>query len=97
MAYQQLQTWRPTKNGQYTAAARALARDLTHAGCSAGKIAFAVESCARTFGIEIRRPFMSARTVGRVVDEGGKFGEIQLAREILNAPGKNIHMQHSAI
>jgi DNA repair exonuclease SbcCD ATPase subunit len=86
----QLQRWHPTKNGQYIAAARALARDLTEAGCSSGKIAFAVESCARAFGIEIQRAFISARTVGRVIDEGGKYGEIQLAREILNAPGKII-------
>ncbi|KAJ7460376.1 hypothetical protein B0H11DRAFT_1736725, partial [Mycena galericulata] len=71
----------------FTAAARALVRDLTSAGCSAGKIAFAVESCARTFGIEIKRAFISARTVGRVVDEGGKYGEMQLAREIMDAPG----------
>ncbi|KAF7333104.1 hypothetical protein MVEN_02375700 [Mycena venus] len=86
-AHQKLQIWRPTKNGQYTAAACALSRDLTHAGCSAGKIAFAVQSCARAFGIKIHCGFMSARTVGRVVDEGGKYGEIQLAREIMNAPG----------
>jgi hypothetical protein len=87
-AFKTLQTWQPTKNGQYTAVARALARDLTQAGCSSGKIAFAVESCARAFGIEISRAFMSSRTVGRVIDEGGKYGEIQLGSEILNAPGK---------
>jgi hypothetical protein len=30
---------------------------------------------------------MSVRTVGWVVDEGGKYGEIQLAQEVMNAPG----------
>jgi hypothetical protein len=37
--------------------------------------------------INIRRRFMSARTVGRAIDEGGKYGEIQLGREIMDAKG----------
>ncbi|KAJ7133049.1 hypothetical protein C8R44DRAFT_730245 [Mycena epipterygia] len=86
-AYRDLKTWNPTEEGQYTAASRELARDLTYAGCSAGKVEFVVKSCARTFGIKIRRRFMSPRTVGRAIDEGGKYGEIQLGREIMEAPG----------
>ncbi|KAJ6589185.1 hypothetical protein B0H19DRAFT_1248744 [Mycena capillaripes] len=72
---------------EYTAVARELARNLTFAGCTAGKVEFAVRSCADAFGIKIRHRFMSRRTVGRAIDEGGKYREIQLAREILDAPG----------
>ncbi|KAJ7485528.1 hypothetical protein FB451DRAFT_1127711 [Mycena latifolia] len=86
-AYRQLQTWNPMEHGSYSAASRELARDLSYAGCSAGKVEFVVKSCARAFGIKIRRRFMSRRTVGRAIDEGGKYGEIQLAREIMEAPG----------
>ncbi|KAJ7107021.1 hypothetical protein C8R44DRAFT_805130 [Mycena epipterygia] len=87
-AYRDLKTWSPTEKGQYTAASRELARDLTYAGCSAGKVEFVVQSCARTFGIKIRhRRFMSTRTVGRAIDDGAKYGEIQLGREIMEAPG----------
>jgi predicted nucleic acid-binding Zn-ribbon protein len=85
--YKQLHVWNPMSRGQYSSEARKLARDLTLAGCAAGKVVFAVKSCAEAFGIKIRRRFMSRRTVSRAVDEGGKYGEIQLAREILNAPG----------
>jgi hypothetical protein len=87
-AYSDLRIWKPRRDGQYSATARELARTLTHAGCAAEKIEFAVKSCARAFGIDIKgNRFMSARTVARAVDEGGKYGEIQLAREILEAPG----------
>ncbi|KAJ7437330.1 hypothetical protein FB451DRAFT_1416903 [Mycena latifolia] len=86
-AYDTLRIWNPMESGEYTAAARELVRQLSYAGCAAGKIEFAVKCCAQTFGIEIRRRFMSARTVGRAIDEGGKYGELQLAREIMDAPG----------
>ncbi|KAJ7432435.1 hypothetical protein FB451DRAFT_1420594 [Mycena latifolia] len=86
-AYNTLRIWNPMESGEYTAAARELVRQLSYAGCAAGKIEFAVKCCAQTFGIEIRRRFMSARTVGRAIDEGGKYGELQLAREIMDAPG----------
>ncbi|KAJ7456357.1 hypothetical protein B0H11DRAFT_2244041 [Mycena galericulata] len=86
-AYKELKTWDPMKHGIYSDASRELARKLTFSGCSADKVAFVVESCASTFGVYIRRPFMSRRTVGRAIDEGGKFGEIQLAREIIESPG----------
>lgn len=88
MDYKQLRTWNPREHGQYTADARELARNLIYAGCSAGKVEFAVKSCARTFGIQVRgQKFMSRRTVARAVDEGGKYGELQLGREIMDAPG----------
>ncbi|KAJ7473593.1 hypothetical protein B0H11DRAFT_2429951 [Mycena galericulata] len=74
--------------GEYTEVARELARKLSFAGCAADKIELAVKACAEAFGIQIRRRFMSARTVGRVIDEGGKYGELQLAREILEAPAR---------
>jgi hypothetical protein len=86
-AYDSLRKWKPTMRGQYTAAARELARNLIHAGCAAGKVEFAVRSCAEAFGIKIGSRFMSRRTVSRAIDEGGKYGEIQLAREIMDAPG----------
>ncbi|KAJ7451260.1 hypothetical protein B0H11DRAFT_1742871 [Mycena galericulata] len=85
--YRALRTWEPTRNGLYTAEARKLARDLTFAGCAAGKIAFAIRCCAETFGIRILGPFMSRRTVGRALDEGGTYGQLQIAREIQNAAG----------
>ncbi|KAF7371839.1 hypothetical protein MVEN_00040700 [Mycena venus] len=85
--YKELRTWEPTEGGQYTAVARELARNLTYAGCAAGKVEFAVRSCADAFGIKIRRRFMSRRTVARAIDEGGKYGEIQLGREIMDSPG----------
>jgi chromosome segregation ATPase len=85
--YKKLQTWEPTESGQYTAAARELARNLSYAGCAAEKVEFAVRSCAQAFGITIRQRFMSRQTVGRAIDEGGKYGEIQLGREIVHAPG----------
>ncbi|KAF7361574.1 hypothetical protein MSAN_01191400 [Mycena sanguinolenta] len=85
--YTRLCTWNPKKDGQYHSVSRKLARDLTRAGCAAEKVAFAVESCAEAFGIRIRGRFMGRRTVGRVIDEGGKYGDIQLAQEIMNAPG----------
>ncbi|KAJ7323951.1 hypothetical protein DFH08DRAFT_711666 [Mycena albidolilacea] len=87
-AYRDLRIWKPRCDGQYSATARELARTLTHAGCAAEKIEFAVKSCAGAFGINIKgNRFMSAWTVARAVDEGGKYREIQLAREILEAPG----------
>ncbi|KAJ7031022.1 hypothetical protein C8F04DRAFT_900538, partial [Mycena alexandri] len=73
--------------GQYTAVARELARTLTYAGCAAEKIEYAVKACAKAFGIKIRRRFMSARTVARAIDEGGKYGILQVGQEIMNAPG----------
>jgi hypothetical protein len=87
-AYRNLKTWSPMENGMYSAASQKLAWDLTQAGCSAGKIEFAIKRCAETFGIRIPRRFMSARTVAHIVDEGGKYGELQLATEILNVPGE---------
>ncbi|KAJ7124027.1 hypothetical protein C8R43DRAFT_899318 [Mycena crocata] len=86
-SYRALQTWDPTEHGQFHPVSRKLARDLTYAGCSAGKVAFAVESCAQAFNIKIKRCFMGRRTVGRVIDEGGKYGELQLAREIFECTG----------
>ncbi|KAJ7115156.1 hypothetical protein C8R44DRAFT_928100 [Mycena epipterygia] len=87
-AYNDLRIWKPRHGGQYSATARELTRSLTHARCAAEKIAFAVKSCAAAFKIEIKRNhFMSARTVARAIDKGRKYGEIQLAREILEAPG----------
>ncbi|KAJ7681007.1 hypothetical protein DFH06DRAFT_1078008 [Mycena polygramma] len=87
-AYRDLRTWNPMEGGMFTAASRELARNLVYAGCSAGKVELAVKSCADAFGIKIRRQkFMSRRTVSRAIDEGGKYGEIQLAREIMDAPG----------
>ncbi|KAJ7118170.1 hypothetical protein C8R44DRAFT_625985 [Mycena epipterygia] len=87
-AYRKVRIWHPTKNGQYSEAARELARDLTYAGCAVGKVEFVVKSCARAFGVKIRgNRFMGRRTVGRAIDEGGKYGEIQLGREIMEAPG----------
>ncbi|KAJ7201493.1 hypothetical protein B0H12DRAFT_977636, partial [Mycena haematopus] len=57
-------------------------------GCAEGKVARAVQSCAEVFGITIRgAKFMARRTVGRVRDEGGKYGEIQLGREIMDCQG----------
>ncbi|KAJ6549964.1 hypothetical protein B0H19DRAFT_1264834 [Mycena capillaripes] len=53
-AYKELCTWEPTEGGQYTATARELARNLIYAGCAAGKVDFAVRSCADAFGIKIR-------------------------------------------
>ncbi|KAJ7607053.1 hypothetical protein FB45DRAFT_764529 [Roridomyces roridus] len=88
-AYKALKTWHPMKHGQYTSKARQLARKLTWSGTAAEKLAYAVESCAEAFGIGLSRKFMSARTVERANDEGGKYGELQLGREIAEAPGKN--------
>ncbi|KAJ7767719.1 hypothetical protein B0H16DRAFT_1882430 [Mycena metata] len=87
MAYNVLRIWNPTEGGEYTEAACELARLLTRAGCAASKIEFAVKACAQAFGIQIRRCFMSARTVGRALEEGGKYAEMQVAREIMEAPG----------
>ncbi|KAJ7504739.1 hypothetical protein B0H11DRAFT_1669466, partial [Mycena galericulata] len=85
--YRALRTWEPTRNGLYTAEARKLARDLTFTGCAAGKIAFAIHCCAEMFGIRILSRFMSRRTVGRALDEGGTYAQLQIAREIQNAAG----------
>ncbi|KAJ7132017.1 hypothetical protein C8R44DRAFT_612781, partial [Mycena epipterygia] len=79
--------YRSFRTCQYSAVSRELARNLTFAGCSAAKVEFVVNSCVRAFGIKVRRRFMSHRTVGRAIDEGGKYGEIQLGREIMDAPG----------
>lgn len=85
--YNALRVWNATNQGQYTAVARELARTLTYAGCAAEKIEYAVKACAKAFGIKIRRRFMSARTVARAIDEGGKYGILQVGQEIMNAPG----------
>ncbi|KAJ7328723.1 hypothetical protein DFH08DRAFT_815498 [Mycena albidolilacea] len=86
--YNNLQTWRPTEHGEYTAKARELAHCLIHAGCAAGKVGLAVKSCAQAFGIVIRQnQFMSRRTVSWAINEGGKYGEIQLGMEIMNGEG----------
>jgi Ni,Fe-hydrogenase I small subunit len=74
-------------DGQYNSAAQKLAWDLIHTGCATGKAVSAVQSCAEAFGIKIHRKFMSRRTVSRAIDEGGKYGELQLGREILNSEG----------
>ncbi|KAJ7724715.1 hypothetical protein DFH07DRAFT_971112 [Mycena maculata] len=86
--YNDLAIWDAKEDGEFTGVARELSRNLTYAGVSAGKMEFAVLSCARAFGIKVRQnKFMSRHTVGRTIDEGGKYGELQLAREILEAPG----------
>ncbi|KAJ7016319.1 hypothetical protein C8F04DRAFT_982116, partial [Mycena alexandri] len=72
-------------SGDFTNVSRELVRNLSYTGCAAGKVAFAISSCAKAFGIEIRGRLMSARTVGRVIDEGGKYGELQIAREIMES------------
>ncbi|KAJ6462958.1 hypothetical protein C8R45DRAFT_1177843, partial [Mycena sanguinolenta] len=65
-----------------------LARELISCGCAEGKVARAVLSCADVFGISIGgAKFMSRRTVGRARDEGGKYAEIQLGREIMDCQG----------
>ncbi|KAJ7731194.1 hypothetical protein B0H16DRAFT_1733359 [Mycena metata] len=84
-AYDELRVWKPTESGEFTNVSRELVRNLSYTGCAAGKVAFAISSCAKAFGIEIRGRLMSARTVGRVIDEGGKYGELQIAREIMEA------------
>ncbi|KAJ7711060.1 hypothetical protein B0H16DRAFT_1900781 [Mycena metata] len=85
--YNALRVWNATTHGQYTTVARELARALTYAGCAAGKIEYAVKACAKAFGIRICRRFMSTRTVARAIDEGGKYGILQVGQEIMNAPG----------
>ncbi|KAJ7709242.1 hypothetical protein B0H16DRAFT_1481093 [Mycena metata] len=84
-AYDELRVWKPTESGEFTNVSRELVRNLSYTGCAAGKVAFAISSCAKAFGIEIRGRLMSARTVGRVIDEGGKYGELQIAREIMES------------
>ncbi|KAJ7167103.1 hypothetical protein C8R46DRAFT_1219483 [Mycena filopes] len=85
--YVALQTFKTTERGEYKTGVRKVVRDLTFAGCAAGKVEFAIRSCAEAFGIKIRGNCPSRRTVARAIDEGGKYGEVQLAREIMNAPG----------
>ncbi|KAJ7362822.1 hypothetical protein DFH08DRAFT_627347, partial [Mycena albidolilacea] len=68
----------------YIADARRLARKLLSCGCAKGKVCLALQTCAEIFDIAIIGTFMTRRTVARVRDEGGKYGEIQLAREIMD-------------
>ncbi|KAJ7578909.1 hypothetical protein C8J56DRAFT_1110943 [Mycena floridula] len=82
-AHKKVLVWNPTSHGIFTAEARKLARQLTRAGCAAEKIKFAIQCCAAAFGITVCRD-ISRRTVSRAIDEGGKYGEIQLGREILD-------------
>ncbi|KAJ7577567.1 hypothetical protein C8J56DRAFT_798623 [Mycena floridula] len=86
LQYNNIRIWNPTRNGIYTEDARELARALTFAGCAAEKVKFAVRSCTNVFGIRVLRD-MSRWTVGHAIDEGGKYGEIQLGRKILESPG----------
>ncbi|KAJ7588432.1 hypothetical protein C8J56DRAFT_785804 [Mycena floridula] len=83
--YKTLRLWNPTVSGVYTAEARCLARRLTTAGCATEKVKFAICSCASAFGITMCRD-ISRRTVSHAIDEGRKYGEIQLGREIRAAP-----------
>jgi DNA repair exonuclease SbcCD ATPase subunit len=94
-AYDTLRTWNPKDGNTYTADARRLARKLLSCGCAEGKVRLAVQTCAEVFGIAIIGTFMTRRTVARVRDEGGKYGEIQLAREIMDGQG-SFHLHFKA-
>ncbi|KAJ7331084.1 hypothetical protein DFH08DRAFT_815166 [Mycena albidolilacea] len=85
--YKGLRTWNPKEGNTYSPSARQLARKLISCGCAEGKISLAVRSCAEAFGIRIPGVFMSRRTVARARDEGGKYGKLQLAQEIMNCKG----------
>ncbi|KAJ7607525.1 hypothetical protein FB45DRAFT_1131324 [Roridomyces roridus] len=86
--YRKLKTWNPKIGNTYSPDARELGRQLTEDGCVAERVEHAVLSCAKAFGIRVKRDeFMSRRTVTRAVDEGGKYGEIQLGREIMESEG----------
>lgn len=87
--YKQLSVWNPKKGASYSPAARRLFRDLSWCGVSEDKVRYAIQACARTFGVKICCD-VSRRTVGRAIDEGGKFGEIQNAREVYYTPGWSI-------
>ncbi|KAJ7019130.1 hypothetical protein C8F04DRAFT_1198066 [Mycena alexandri] len=52
-AYDELRVWKPTESGEFTNVSRELVRNLSYTGCAAGKVAFAISSCAKAFGIEI--------------------------------------------
>ncbi|KAE9397608.1 hypothetical protein BT96DRAFT_1035611 [Gymnopus androsaceus JB14] len=78
-----ISTWNATKGGIYTPEARRLYRQLRKAGCR--NFELAVRSCAEVFGIQVSR-FMSRRTGGRCIKEGGIYGLMQLGREIAAVP-----------
>ena len=76
-----------TKGGTYKTEARTLARSLVNAGCSAKNVNAVIEAVAKPLGLEVVGS-MSARTVGRCIDEGGIAARVQIGFEIANAECK---------
>ncbi|KAF7332350.1 hypothetical protein MKEN_00116700 [Mycena kentingensis (nom. inval.)] len=82
-----LAVWRPMEGGAYKEEWRMLGRAMLRAGCAAGRVRPLVRAFAKTVGARVRGKIPSERTILRFVAEGGKYGDVQEAREIINAPG----------
>lgn len=74
------------KKGVYTPKARTLARILVASGCSRKQAGKVLNKIGKLWGVDSKRE-MSARTVGRAVDEGGEAAKMQLAYELTLNPG----------
>jgi hypothetical protein len=74
------------RDGVYTEDARDLMRTLRSCGCSAVVVGIIIRDIARTFGLEMH-DIPSARTVERVVLEGGLAAQAQLIHEVKNGEG----------
>ena len=84
--------------GTYTAQARALARSLVRSGCAQEKVGTVLQLMGHLVGVSVKER-MSARTVRRVIFEGGIASDIQAAHTILRAksehsicPTESIHL-----
>lgn len=75
--------------GVYTPEARALARILTKAGCSAEYVGNVIQSVCGSVGVKAVGK-MSRRTVSRAVMEGGVAATMQLGYELTTTEGKFI-------
>ncbi|KAF8874912.1 hypothetical protein CPB85DRAFT_1201875, partial [Mucidula mucida] len=77
--------FRVYNHGFYTRKARAMARFLISTGTSEKNVGKVIQTMGGIMGKSIDR-VMSARTVQRVVAEGGLAAEMQVCQEIINTP-----------
>ena len=96
-SYQKMLHFHAKDGTMYSAETRATIREACDCGCAEDKVARLFHAFAHLFGIDIGDFDVSARTVGRIKQEGGFFGMMQLGREITNAEGILCHYYHTKL
>ena len=68
---------------------REMVHELVKYGVPADCVKDLIHACCDAFGIKVPRG-IAARSVGRIMQEGGVAAQIQLGHEIVNAKGECI-------